>query len=165
MEGLLMFDAAILAEDFVRLLIALVFGAVLGTERTLAHKKAGLRTYGLVSMGSCLFVLIAVMLEQLYAGRSADLIRFDFMRIIAGIITGVGFLGTGVIIFRDTSLSGGLTTAAGLWVAAGIGVAAGFGLYALAVFATVLTLTVFTLLWFIEDRVKDIANGIDNEHY
>lgn len=146
------FDIAIVAQLFV----ALLLGSLLGTERTLAHKKAGLRTYGLVSMGSCLFVLTALaVLPSLPTG--------DVMRLIAGVITGVGFLGTGVIIFKDTELTGGLTTAAGLWVAAGIGVAAGFKLYAIAALATVLTLLTFTIFWYLEDRVKDITEGKEGD--
>ena len=76
------------------------------------------------------------------------------MRLSAGIITGVGFLGAGVIIFRDDMLKG-LTTAAGLWVSAAIGVAVGFGLYIIAIFTTLLTLLVFTAIWFIEDHLKE----------
>jgi putative Mg2+ transporter-C (MgtC) family protein len=83
----------------------------------------------------------------------------DVLRVIAGIATGVGFLGTGVIIFKDTELTGGLTTAAGLWVAAGIGVAAGFQFYSLAVIATFLTLIVFTIFWYLERGVERVAGG------
>lgn len=139
----------------IQLFVALLLGAMLGTERTLAHKKAGLRTYGLVSMGSCLFVLTALMaLPSLPLG--------DVMRVIAGVVAGIGFLGTGVIIFKDTELTGGLTTAAGLWVAAGVGIAVGFGFYLLAVAATVLTLTVFTVFWYLERAVRKVV-GSDGE--
>lgn len=140
---------------FIKLLIAILLGALLGTERTLAHKKAGLRTYGLVSMGSCLFIMIGLSV----LGTLTNLTGIDIMRVIAGVITGIGFLGTGVIIFKDTELTGGLTTAAGLWVAAGIGVAVGFGLYAMAVIATVLTLIVFTIFWYVERGVEHVVEG------
>ena len=77
----------------------------------------------------------------------------DPLRIASNIIVGVGFLGAGMIIFKDHQLTG-LTTASGLWVAAGIGTAVGFGLYNLAIVATVLTLFVFTVLWYLESKIK-----------
>lgn len=129
------------------LMIALVLGAMLGLERSMAGKTAGLRTFGLVSMGSCLFILIARYVIPLTSAYS-----FDPMRMAAGIVMGVGFLCGGVIIFRDSHLSG-LTTAAGLWVAAGIGMAVGYGLVSLALYATVSTLVVFTLFWFLEHKL------------
>lgn len=139
---------------FLQLLFALALGMLLGTERTVAHKTAGLRTYGLVAMGACLFIVIArEVAPTLYADTNLDL-----MRVVAGIITGIGFLGAGVIIFKESTLVG-LTTAAGLWVAAGIGLAVGFELYALALFATVLTLIAFTVFWYVERGVEKFTNG------
>lgn len=129
------------------LVAALLLGSLLGLERSLAHKTAGVRTYGLVSMGSALFIIIAR-----YVIPSSQGFNFDPMRIAAGIVMGVGFLCGGVIIFRNSELTG-LTTAAGLWVAAGIGMAVGYGLLWLAVFATVATLIVFTFFWFIESKI------------
>lgn len=129
------------------LLIALILGAALGLERSLAHKTAGLRTFGLVSMGSCLFILISR-----YVIPTASGFSFDPMRIAAGIVMGIGFLCGGVIVFKDSTLTG-LTTAAGLWVAAGIGMAVGYGLVSLAVYTTIITLVVFTLFWFIEHKL------------
>jgi len=130
--------------EFLRLIIALGLGVVIGLERSMARKTAGMRTYGLVSMGSCLFIIIS----QLVVADSS-LYGFDPMRTAAGIIMGIGFLCGGVIIFQNHELTG-LTTAAGLWVAAGIGMAVGFGQEMLAFFTTVLTLAVFTLLWTLE---------------
>jgi putative Mg2+ transporter-C (MgtC) family protein len=131
---------------FVELTLALVLGASLGLERTVAGKTAGMRTYALVSMGSCLFILISI-----FVVPSVESFNFDPLRIAASVVMGIGFLGGGVIIFKDSTLSG-LTTAAGLWVSAAIGVAVGYGLFALAVFATFATLLVFTLMWFIEQK-------------
>ncbi len=130
--------------EFLRLIIALGLGVIIGLERSIAHKTAGMRTYGLVSLGSCLFIIIS----QLVVAESS-LYTFDPMRTAAGIIMGIGFLCGGVIIFQNHELTG-LTTAAGLWVAAGIGMAVGFGQELLAVFTTALTLAVFTLLWTLE---------------
>jgi putative Mg2+ transporter-C (MgtC) family protein len=126
------------------LLLALLLGAVLGLERTIARKTAGLRTYGLVSMGSCLFILIAQEVLPTVGAFS-----FDPLRMAAAIVMGIGFLCGGVIVFKDSSLQG-LTTAAGLWVAAGIGMAVGYGLVTLAVYATLATFITFTLFWFVE---------------
>ncbi|OHA90236.1 MAG: hypothetical protein A3F53_00855 [Candidatus Zambryskibacteria bacterium RIFCSPHIGHO2_12_FULL_48_10] len=134
-------------EPLAYLVLALVLGSLLGMERTLAHKTAGVRTYGLVSMGSALFILIAK-----YVIPTVEAYNYDPMRIAAGVVMGIGFLCGGVIIFKDSQLSG-LTTAAGLWVAAGIGMAVGYGLVMLAVFATAATLVVFTLFWFIEHKI------------
>jgi len=85
----------------------------------------------------------------------------DVLRVVSGIVTGIGFIGAGIIIFKDDRKTvTGLTTAAGLWVAGGIGVAVGFKLYVIAVFATVLTLIVFTVMWFIEDAFKKRFGGL-----
>lgn len=136
-------------EPLVYLVIALLLGSCLGLERSLAGKTAGFRTYGLVSMGSALFILIAR-----YVIPTVDAFNYDPMRIAAGVVMGIGFLCGGVIIFRDSHLSG-LTTAAGLWVAAGIGMAVGYGLIMLSLFATIATLVVFTLFWFIEQKLTN----------
>jgi putative Mg2+ transporter-C (MgtC) family protein len=103
-------------------------------------------------MGSCLFILIAQSVMP-----TIDSFNYDPMRIAAGIVMGIGFLCGGVIIFKDSQLSG-LTTAAGLWVAAGIGMAVGYGLTTLAVFSTIATLLVFTLFWFIEKKIIKITD-------
>jgi len=136
-------------DPFIYLLVAIVLGSLLGFERTLAHKTAGVRTYGLVSMGSCLFVLIAR-----YVAPTAESLNYDPLRMAAAVVMGIGFLCGGVIIYQNHHLSG-LTTAAGLWVAAGIGMAVGYGFMQLALLATLATLLVFTLFWFIEHKIAD----------
>jgi putative Mg2+ transporter-C (MgtC) family protein len=136
-----------LPPEFMNILIALGLGLLIGLERSFAGKTAGMRTYGLVSMGSALFVI----LSQLVVAGS-DLYNFDPMRTAAGVIMGIGFLCGGVIIYQNHQLSG-LTTAAGLWVSAGIGMAVGFGEVQLAVLTTVATLVVFTVLWFVEHLI------------
>ncbi|NQV93371.1 MgtC/SapB family protein [Candidatus Kaiserbacteria bacterium] len=134
---------------FGQLILAILLGMTLGTERSvIANKRAGTRTYSLVALGSCLFSIISIQVTSQYLG----LVSFDPMRVTAGIITGIGFLGAGIIIFKDSTLQG-LTTAAGLWVSAGIGVAVAFSLYAIAIFTTILTLLVFTVLWFVENKL------------
>jgi len=80
-------------------------------------------------------------------------VTFDPMRTLSAVISGIGFLGAGLILFRNDALRG-LTTAAGLWTSAGIGAAVGFGLYSIAIFVTLLLLLIFTAVWFIETKIK-----------
>lgn len=141
---------------YVSLLLALVLGMLLGIERTFAGKTAGLRTYGLVAMGSALFIVTSKIILLDFVGVT----NFDPLRVSAGVISGIGFIGAGLILFKENKLSG-LTTAAGLWVASGIGIACGFELYMLAIFATFLTLFAFTALWFVEDRVRKLKRKSD----
>ncbi|MES2214072.1 MAG: MgtC/SapB family protein [Patescibacteria group bacterium] len=140
---------------FLDLIIALLLGTSLGIERSFAGKTAGMRTYSLVSMGSCLFILISRIVIPM-GGQYA----FDPMRIAAGVVMGIGFLCGGVIVFKDSQISG-LTTAAGLWVAAGIGMAVGYGLEWLAIFATLIVLIVFTFFWFIEHMMLHLEEKPD----
>ena len=139
---------------FLQLILAMVLGMLLGTERAIAGKTVGMRTYALVSLGACLFIVISTAVNSAYI----EITGFDPMRVAAGIVTGVGFLGAGIIIYRGSKLRG-LTTATSLWVAAGIGVATGYQLYAVAIFTTFLTLLVFTILWFIEQKVRTLSEG------
>jgi putative Mg2+ transporter-C (MgtC) family protein len=131
----------------VYLIIAVTLGACLGLERSLAGKTAGLRTYGLVSMGACLFILIAR-----YVVPTTQTYSFDPMRMAAAVVMGIGFICGGVIIYKNAHISG-LTTAAGLWVSAGIGMAVGYGLILLAIFGTIATLLVFSLFWVLEEKI------------
>ncbi len=134
---------------FIQLLTAVILGLVLGAERSIAGKSAGMRTYALVSLGSALLVITALIVTTQYLGK----VNFDPMRMASSIVTGIGFIGAGLILFRQNLLRG-LTTAAGLWIAAGVGIAVGFGLYTIAIFTTILTLFVFTAVWFIEAKLK-----------
>ncbi len=134
---------------FVQLGLAAFLGLLLGAERSIAGKSAGMRTFALVSLAACLFTVTSVLVTTQYLGK----VNFDPMRVTAAIIAGIGFIGAGLIMFRQ-NLMRGLTTAAGLWVAAGVGIAVGFGLYSIAAYTTVLTLFIFTAVWFIEAKVK-----------
>ncbi len=148
-------------EIFLRLLSAAFFGLFIGSERTLAGKVAGMRTYALVSMGSAMFIIISLIVTDAYLGKT----NFDPMRTLAAIISGVGFIGAGLIVMRDKLLRG-LTSAAGLWVAAAVGAASGFGLYELSFFASVLTVLIFTAIWFVEHGIKNwwTKNGKSNKN-
>ncbi len=135
-------------EMFKQLLLAVGLGAAIGIEREIAHKSAGLRTHAVVALGSALFTIVSQTLSGPY---------IDPTRIAAQIVTGIGFLCAGLIVF-DKSKVTGLTTAAGVWTASAIGMAVGFHLYAIAIFATALTVFVFVILWPIENRfVKKFA--------
>ena len=124
---------AIDTEIILRLVVAVIAGGWIGIERRKSHKPAGLRTHMLVSLGSALFVVMTL-----------TTIPSEVGRIIAGIATGVGFLGAGTI-FRAENQVKGLTTAASIWMVAAIGVAAGFGEYILMATATVLVILILQL--------------------
>lgn len=136
--------------SLVQLVVAMILGMFLGVQRNFAHKTAGLRTYSLVCMGSALFIIIAMAMRPALVVDT----NLDIMRVVAGIITGVGFIGAGIIFFKKTTVTG-LTTSAGLWVAAGIGIAVGFKLYAIALYATILTFLAFTLLWHVKEGIQE----------
>ena len=141
-------------DILVRLVVALLLGGLVGIERTLAGKTAGMRTYALVSMGSALFVLISQIISTQFIG----LINFDPLRVASQILVGIGFIGAGLVFHnnRDMKISG-LTSAAGLWVATGIGMASGFGLHTLALISALLTILIFTILWYVEKGFKKIS--------
>lgn len=124
-------------DTLLRLGVAAVLGGVIGLERELDEKAAGLRTHMLVSAGSALFTLVSAYGFAGILGESGPqvLVRLDPSRIAAQIVTGVGFLGAGVI-FRQGFSIRGLTTAASLWVVAAVGMAAGAGFWQGAVIAT-----------------------------
>mgnify|MGYP001550513212 CR=1 FL=1 len=132
-----------------RIFVALVLGILIELERLWAHKTAGMRTYALVSMGSALFLIISEAISQIYLGSGS----FDPSRMASQVIVGIGFLGAGSIILQGGQVSG-LTTASGFWVTAGIGMACGLGLYNLAFISTILILFVFTILWYVEEKLK-----------
>ncbi len=128
-----------------KLFLALLLGVLVGIERQLSGKTAGMKTHALVSMGSALFVIISIIVSDEFK----ETIVFDPLRMASHIIVGVGFIGGGAIFLKDATVSG-LTTAANLWVAAGIGMACGFGLYPLAIIVTLLSLFIFVILRYIE---------------
>jgi len=138
-----------LTEIIIRISVAVGLGALLGLERTFAGKNAGLRTYAMVSLGSALFIIIAEIVSSSVPNSNPLLLG-------SAIITGIGFIGAGLVLFQDHKVTG-LTTAAGLWVSAGIGMASGYGLYQIAIVAFVAALMVFTLFWFIESILKKLS--------
>ena len=127
-------------HDLIALLLSTVLGTIVGWERQMGRKPAGLRTQVLVCLGSTMFVLLAP-----HAMRSVGMSQFDPTRIVHGVVTGVGFLGAGSIM-RQEGYVAGLTTAASIWIVAAIGTAVGVHAYTLAIVGTVLTLVV--LEWY-----------------
>ena len=140
-------DAETMARITVRLVVAMIFGAVIGIQRERAGKPAGVRTHMLVSSGAAVFILASGEF-----GMNPDSIS----RVIQGLVTGIGFLGAGAILkLYDRRAVEGLTTAAGIWMTAALGVAVGLGRFGLALVATLLawvTLSVVRQLEHIVNR-------------
>jgi putative Mg2+ transporter-C (MgtC) family protein len=132
-----------LGEAALRLGLALVMGGLLGFEREYHRKAAGLRTHMMVSLGAATFTLIALELyAQVSAADAGSAARVDPMRLIEGIIGGIGFLGAGAIIQGRGSAVEGLTTAGSIWFVGSVGVAIGGGYYPIAALAVVAGLVV-----------------------
>jgi putative Mg2+ transporter-C (MgtC) family protein len=136
-----------------KLIVAVVLGIIIGAERLLVHKEAGMKTHALVAMGAAVFMIISEAINAQYATVGG----FDPSRIASQIIVGIGFLGAGSIMLQGSRLRG-LTTAGGLWVTAGIGMAAGFGLFSLAVISTVLVLFIFIVVSIFEKPIQKISD-------
>jgi putative Mg2+ transporter-C (MgtC) family protein len=137
------------AQTLVRLILSAILGGVIGLEREIHHKPAGLRTNMFICFGSAMFTVLSWKLASQYPG--------DHTRIAAQIIPGIGFIGAGSILHARGSVSG-LTTASTLFVVASIGMACGGGLYAPAILATLILLIALTLLGMFEQRfnLKDL---------
>lgn len=121
------------------LVVAVVCGAAIGIERTLRQKEAGIRTHIIVALGSALIMIVSK--YGFFDLMSfSDSVKLDGARLAAQVVTGISFLGAGIIVYKGTVK--GLTTAAGVWTTAGIGLAAGAGMYGIAVYATVILLVV-----------------------
>lgn len=130
------------AEIYLRVLVSMVAGLLIGIERTLYNKPAGARTFALVSVGSTLITLVSIYGAQKlgYTGAS------DPLRITAQIVSGIGFLGAGVIwSSKNGGMKHGVTTAAELWVTSAVGMALGVGMYDLAILVVVcIFIAIFT---------------------
>ena len=135
-----------------RLVAAGLLGGIIGLEREFRAKEAGVRTHFIVALGSALFMIIS---EFAFEGK-----QHDAARVAAQVVSGIGFIGAGVIIFQRNVVRG-ITTAAGLWVAAAIGLACGDGMYPVAIAATVLTVLCLEMMHFVNlhynEKVVDIT--------
>ncbi len=134
-------------EYIIKILLSIVLGGLIGIERELTHHWAGLRTHILVCLGSTLFMFITTF--QYINPQAGVNINIDATRLAAGVITGIGFLGAGVI-FREGANVKGLTTAASIWVTASVGILVGIAKYELAIIATILIMGVLYSDLFLE---------------
>ena len=143
----------------VRVIGAAAMGALVGYDRQLADKPAGVRTHMLVAAGAALFVGLGVLLGEGVEELGTESASIDISRIIAGVVTGVGFLGAGAIIRRGDGVSG-LPTAAGIWVVAGIGSVVAFGFWSLGLVVTLLVVAIHAISY-LEERLRIRSAGTD----
>lgn len=153
-----------LQEILARLVLAAILGAVVGLERERRNRAAGLRTHAMVGMASALVMIVSAFGFADILGR--DAVVLDPSRVAAQVVSGIGFLGAGVIIFRRNEARG-LTTAASIWTVAAIGLATGGGLYVAALVTTVLALGILAVLkpleryLFTRDRTTRLTLVVD----
>jgi putative Mg2+ transporter-C (MgtC) family protein len=146
-------DARQLVRIIIRLVAAMILGAVIGIQRERTGKPAGLRTHMLVAMGAALFVIAPI-----ESGMNSD----ELSRVIQGLVTGIGFLGGGAILkLQERREIEGLTTAAGIWMTAAVGVAIGLGRLGLALMSTLLTWLILSAVAKIEYRINE--NGAERD--
>lgn len=138
----------------VRILTALILGGILGIEREIKNRPAGMRTYMLVCVGSCMIMLTNQYIYQILQVG-------DPTRMSAQIVSGIGFLGAGTIIVTKRNQIKGLTTAAGLWTTAAVGLAVGIGFYEVAVFGGIVIFIILTLLQYIDASMHRKTKRID----
>jgi len=149
--------SSILFQAFRDLLLALALGILIGFEREMAKKEAGVRTFGMISFGSALFVIIVRIAMVLYENVGIPVSAiYNPVMTIGQIILGMGFLGAGIIVFeqRERSVKG-LTTAAIMWTTSAIGGAIGLELYSLAIFAAVVIFLFNALVLPIERKIDE----------
>ena len=136
-----------------RLFIAGLLGGLIGLEREIRAKEAGVRTHFLVALGSALFMIIS---QHAFTGQ------FDHARVAAQVVTGIGFIGAGVIIYQKNVVRG-ITTAAGLWVAGAIGLASGAGMYDVAVASMLMTVLCLETMHFVSRNRKNIESDQESQ--
>lgn len=135
-------------EILVRFLMAVLFGGIVGIEREYRSKSAGFRTMIMISFGSCFFTLMS----NFIGGDNPD-------RIASNIVTGIGFLGAGVI-FRSESRVNGITTAATIWAVAAVGMGIGAGHYFASAFGSLVIIFVLAILPYVEDFIEKINRSV-----
>jgi len=152
-----LFDMAITnyGEYFIRIFISAVCGFVIGYERKNRNKEAGIRTHVIVAVASCLMMIVSK-----YGFEDLPEARFDGSRIASQIVSGIGFLGAGMIFVHKNSIKG-LTTAAGIWATSGIGMAVGSGLYLVGIITTVF---IVVLQVFLHIELKALKHGTTSEY-
>jgi len=144
---------------FGQVLIASLLGGVIGLEREFQRKKAGLRTFSLVSSGSCFFTVIAAYLSEKSSLMSP--IQIDPTRVIQAVAIGIGFIGSGLIVSYKLQVEG-LTTAAALWLDAAIGIGVGLGLYWLSLLATGLAVLMLSVIKLLEKKIAHKEEAVED---
>ena len=145
-------DLKFATEVTIRLILSVVIGALIGSERARHGRAAGMRTHILVCMGAALTSMASIFVSQ-YMGTGGDV-----MRISAQVISGIGFLGAGMIILKNNNVITGLTTAAGVWTTSIIGIAVGYGFYFGAIISTALFLFTIILFTKFEKKKRNAEN-------
>ncbi len=168
---------------FLALVTAVICGAAIGVERTLRQKEAGIRTHTIVALGSALIMIVSKygFFDIINMTGIEGNVNLDGARLAAQVVTGISFLGAGIIVYKGTVK--GLTTAAGVWTTAGIGLAAGAGMYGIAIYSTLILLVVQIVIHKIlpventsttsvsmklvndADAVETVTNTFKNNHY
>src|SRR3954470_9365167 len=137
-------------ELVLRIVVGTALGAIIGYERDIHGRPAGLRTHALVALASATFMVVSTHLAYYQGYRPGDFTEIDGSRIAASVVSGIGFLAGGAILRTGISIQG-LTTAAGLWLVAAIGLCSGAGMYVESIAATVLGVATLTMLRRFED--------------
>ena len=143
-----------LASITIRILASVLLGGIIGMERGMKNRPAGMRTYMLVSLGSCVVMLTNQYIYQVFNTG-------DPARMSAQVISGIGFLGAGTIIVTGRNQIKGLTTAAGLWATASVGLTIGIGLYEVAILSGVFVFLILTILHKFDDYVRRSSNVVE----
>jgi len=134
------------------LLVATMAGGMIGLERSYHGRPAGFRTHTLVCLASSLLMLLTMYQARWFTGATLDTVRIDPTRMAQGVMTGIGFLGAGVIV-REGLTVRGLTTAASIWITAAIGILAGTGFYSAVLMGSVITIGILTVFRKVESRM------------
>ena len=141
-------------QIIIRIFLSVLIGGLIGMEREMKSRPAGLRTYMVVCLGACLIMLTNQYVFQIFGTG-------DPVRMGAQVISGIGFLGAGTIMVTRRNQVKGLTTAAGLWTAAGIGLAIGIGFYEAALTGALAILGIFSLMQKMDNRMRNNSNRLD----
>jgi putative Mg2+ transporter-C (MgtC) family protein len=131
------------------LIVSAALGALVGLERSIAGKHAGMRTYALVSLGSCLFTLIGVVAAYTFSVFPG----INPLSLASSVVVGIGFIGAGLAAFKGSDHAE-LTTASGVWVVSAVGVACGLGLYGAAIATAILAVLVFSVFLRMENFIR-----------
>ncbi|MFN7249834.1 MAG: MgtC/SapB family protein [Anaerobacillus sp.] len=138
-------------ENILKLVIAAIIGIIIGLERSLKHKPAGLKTAMILTVGSCLLTIVSIFSAEIYSEAYAK--PMDPLRLAAQVISGIGFIGGGVILVRKNDVISGITTAVMLWVCGAIGIAVGAGFYKEAIVTLVLLILAVQILPFLINKI------------